>query len=90
MRESNKLKECQKELLLNSRYVLNLSMPQQCCYDYENAPKQIKWCCKYTGKIMYAQIPDQMYIDDLTDISKNALNYMHNEICKDCEYCDFF
>ena len=70
----NKITECQKELLFNSRMCVDLSKPQQYCLDYENVPKKIKYCCKYTGKTIHQQIPDQMVDEDLINISKNKDN----------------
>ena len=87
---SSLLAECQKEFLFNRRYIPNLSMPSQYCNDYETFPKKTKYLCKHTGKTMICQIWDEMCVEDYEKISKYELNCMLNEICKDCEYYDFF
>ena len=84
-----KLKECQKEFLFNSRYLLDLRVAQQPS-DREEFPKMTKRLCKYTGRVITTHLPDEIYAEDYIDMSKENLDYMLNEICKNCEYCDFF
>ncbi len=88
MNESDKLKECQKEFLFNSRYLPDLRAAQQPS-DREEFPKMVKRLCKYTGNAIITHLSEEMCVEDYIDISKENLDYII-KTCKDCEYCDFF
>lgn len=84
-----KIAKCQKEFLFNSRYLPDLRTAQQ-PNDREEFPKLVKRLCKYTGKVMTEYIPDEMYAEDYIEASNKSLGYMLKEVCRDCEYYDFF
>lgn len=89
MNELKKIAKCQKEFLFNSRYLIDLRTAQQPC-DREEFPKVVKRLCKYTGNTMTEHIPDEMYTEDYIEAHNKNLDCMFNEVCKDCEYYDFF
>ena len=84
-----KLAKCQKEFIFNSRYLPDLRV-QHPSYNSEEFPKMAKRLCKYTGNVMVSSIPDQMSAEDYIEESKKDIDCMLNQICKNCEYYDFF
>lgn len=86
----NKIAECQKEFLFNSRCIPNFSVLQTSNLKHEELPKISKRLCKHTGRMMELCIPDEMRIKDWLESSEKVLHCMFNDICKNCEYYDFF
>ena len=84
-----KLKECQKEFLINSRNLPNLRAAQQPS-DREKFSMMVKRLCKYTGNTIIEHLSDEVYTEDYIISFKDNLEYMFNKTCENCEYCDFF